>query len=273
MIWVLPSLTDSAISAPLFQLYLGLVTWWNELQRESCCHFLTIFLVWKKKKINQLSSHSKQTSVVKAFNNTRLVVKSETPAFRSFCGNKHNYVPECFLSHFQGSDHPARAHWEQGQAGTSPWWAGTGDLCVQTHGEVALLPQYYSTHLRWGNFPFHGVKQILKPFWLVGQQNAVRVDPEKCHSGDGLYEALGCRYLFSHLNHQEPVNRDGDKQIPAWSPNIDQWQTQRKKWQLLMASQIQRPRDRAVSLLPVWVNAVFYLIIVFKKLPQYLLLG
>lgn len=177
--------------------------------------------------------------MVKAFNNTRLVVKSETLAFRSFHGNKHNYMPECFLSHFQGSDHPAWAHWEQGQAGTSPWWAGTGDLCVQTHGEVALLPQYYSTHLRWGNFPFHGSKQILRPFWLDGQQNAVGVDPEraeKCPSGDGLHEAVGCRYLFSHLNHQEPENRDGtktdpiiksqktdgNKQTPALSLNVDQ---------------------------------------------------
>lgn len=33
----------------LFQLYLGLVTWWNELQRESSCHFLTIFF-WSERK-------------------------------------------------------------------------------------------------------------------------------------------------------------------------------------------------------------------------------
>lgn len=33
---------------------------------------------------------------------------------------------------------------------------GPETRAVQIHGVAPLLPEYYSAHLRWGNFLFHG---------------------------------------------------------------------------------------------------------------------
>lgn len=106
----------------LSQLHVGLAAWWNyTISKGKMLSSLKHF--WYERKSATYFSISKWSGVVKAFNSTRLVVKSETSAFHSSQGKKHSYAVECFLRCFQKSACPANSL-GQVPAGVSPWCAG-----------------------------------------------------------------------------------------------------------------------------------------------------
>lgn len=159
-IQVLPRLPDNIISASLSQLHLGPATCWNDTVLKGKMLSSLNHFCWERKSATY-SSPSKQSSVVKAFNKTRLVVKLEASVFRSFWGKSTNYGVGCFLRWFQKSTHPA-----QSLGSASRAWRPV--LCK--HRDAPPSPEDYSAHLGWGNFLLHGDQTAVEALWGIKVQ-------------------------------------------------------------------------------------------------------
>lgn len=136
---------------------------------------ISLIYFWheRKRKLATYFSHNKWSSVVKTFNNTRLVVKSENSAFRSFRRKRHRYTIECFLRCFQRSAHPAHLL-GQVPVRASPRHAGVCRLVLCKRMGKRIFSRSTTVYLT-----FMVAKQFLKHCWLSGHQSTVDIDLER----------------------------------------------------------------------------------------------